>query len=379
MNSIFKKLNRLKTTDAKALLALSYLRRSLTRPLAVNSIDMESIAEGIIAGSDNVHPQLTMGLIPYDKNTLLDVYTSGKVAVLDISGGLSDRHVEGMSGAQPSYEGISSTLNVLDEDESINKIILRIQSSGGMVTGVFDCCDTIKGLSTPTVGIADGYAYSAGYALLSSCDNVYCVRDGGVGSVGVIQVLMNESKRLNKEGIEVKVIRSGEHKASLNPYESFDETIVSESQSACDAIYERFISLVADNMGITPESVADTQARCYNSDKALAIGYINGVATFDSLINIDNEVSKMDEIAQLQAENEALKAQLNAWNEAGTKTLAVLGADEQPVTAETMSLMVENQLLKTQKANTTTLDATLEGDKPSEKVDVWARFKKEVA
>ena len=121
------------------------------------------------------------------------------IAVIPIHGTLVRRTLglEADSGLT-SYQSIQQMLDMANDDRAIKGILLDIDSPGGESSGVFDLADRIRaiGLQKPVWAVANDMAFSAAYALASAAQKVFVSRTGGVGSIGVIAMHVDQSVML---------------------------------------------------------------------------------------------------------------------------------------------------------------------------------------
>ena len=129
---------------------------------------------------------------------------SGKVAVIPIHGTLVRRTsgIEAESGLA-SYTGIAAQLDAALASPEIAAILLDIDSPGGESGGVFDLADRIRAASEvkPVWAVANDMAFSAAYALASAATRVFVARTGGVGSIGVIAMHVDQSVKDAQDGV----------------------------------------------------------------------------------------------------------------------------------------------------------------------------------
>ena len=124
------------------------------------------------------------------------VASSPGVAVIPIHGTLVRRTVglEAESGLT-SYASLAAQLDAAIGNPAVSAILLDIDSPGGESGGVFDLADRIRAASQikPVWAVANDMAFSAAYALASAASRVFVSRTGGVGSIGVIAMHVDQS------------------------------------------------------------------------------------------------------------------------------------------------------------------------------------------
>ena len=93
-------------------------------------------------------------------------------------------------------------------------MLLDVDSPGGEVGGLFDLADEVFSVreKKPCYAIANDEAFSAAYALASSAHRLFVTSTGGVGSVGVIAIHMDQSGWDEKVGRKYTAVFAGARK-----------------------------------------------------------------------------------------------------------------------------------------------------------------------
>ncbi|MGC0110727.1 S49 family peptidase, partial [Ralstonia pseudosolanacearum] len=146
---------------------------------------------------------------------------NAQIAVIPIHGTLVRRTVglEAESGLA-SYTAIGDQLDAALADPGVAAILLDVDSPGGESGGVFDLADRIRAAAAmkPIWAVANDMAFSAAYALASAASRVFVSRTGGVGSIGVIAMHVDQSIKDAKDGIRYTAVFAGARKNDLNPH-----------------------------------------------------------------------------------------------------------------------------------------------------------------
>lgn len=212
-------------------------------------------------------------------------------AVLPIMGGLTHRPT-GMdalcTGGLSSYAGLMKAFDEALADDSVERIVMHVDSGGGEAVGCFDLANHISANrgKKPIIAYVDGMAASAAYALTSAADEVIASPHADVGSIGVIMVHEDWSKMLAKEGIEATIIKAGANKGMGNPYTPLSKEAKETMQARIDDLYNDFTGLVAENRGrfMSQEDAKNTEASVFNAQDALKIGLIDQIMTPDQFV-----------------------------------------------------------------------------------------------
>jgi signal peptide peptidase SppA len=216
--------------------------------------------------------------------------TSGSppgVAVIPIHGTLVRRTVglEAESGLT-SYTGLAAQLDAAIGNPAVSAILLDIDSPGGESGGVFDLADRIRAASQvkPVWAVANDMAFSAAYALASAASRVFVSRTGGVGSIGVIAMHVDQSEKDAQDGVHYTAVFAGDRKNDLNPHEPISSEAHAFLKAEVNRIYGLFVETVARHRGIETSAVRDTEAGLFFGQAAVAMGLADAVGTFDDAL-----------------------------------------------------------------------------------------------
>jgi signal peptide peptidase SppA len=200
-------------------------------------------------------------------------------AIIPIHGSLINRF-GGYYGSVTGYNFIRRQHMAAVMDPDVKYIIHDHNSYGGEAAGCFELSADIKNTrgSKPIIAVVDSNCYSASYALATAADKIIVTPSGGVGSVGVVAMHVNMKGMLDKFGVEITFIHSGDHKVDGNPYEALSAEVKADLQKSIDKSRGKFVALVADNLGLDSKIIYDTQARTYRADDAMELGLVHAVA-----------------------------------------------------------------------------------------------------
>ena len=209
------------------------------------------------------------------------------VAVIPIHGTLVRRTVglEAESGLT-SYTGLAAQLDAAIGNPAVSAILLDIDSPGGESGGVFDLADRIRAASQikPVWAVANDMAFSAAYALASAASRVFVSRTGGVGSIGVIAMHVDQSEKDAQDGVHYTAVFAGDRKNDLNPHEPISSEAHAFLKAEVNRIYGLFVETVARHRGIEASAVRDTEAGLFFGQAAVAMGLADAVGTFDDAL-----------------------------------------------------------------------------------------------
>jgi signal peptide peptidase SppA len=204
------------------------------------------------------------------------------IAVIPIHGTLVRRAggLDALSGLT-SYEAIDATLTAALNDATVEAIVLDVDSPGGEAAGVFDLADRIRAArdTKSIVAVANDAAFSAAYALASAASHVFVTRTGGVGSIGVIALHVDQSRKDAAEGLRYTPIFAGRHKNDGSPHEALGDDALATIQAEVDRLHGLLVATVAGQRGLDAKAVRGTEARLFFGDDAVAAGLADRVGT----------------------------------------------------------------------------------------------------
>lgn len=216
-----------------------------------------------------------------------------------------------------------------------------VDSPGGEAYAMMDTANYIRNLADANgvdiIAYVDGLSASAGYGLTAIADQIISSKDSELGSIGVLIRLMNDSKKLEKEGIERTFITAGKEKIPFTEDGGFRKEFLEDLQHKVDVLYEEFTGHVAKYRNMSVEAVRDTQAKTFLAQEAVELGLADKVMTLEEFyeylaetaqtnkgsvmkdrifkFNKKEEISEMTQLADLQAQLQAREVELTALSE----------------------------------------------------------------
>lgn len=209
------------------------------------------------------------------------------IAVIPIHGSLVKRSL-GMEAASglTSYGDIAAMLDAALADPQIGGILLDIDSPGGEASGSFELARRVREAAAikPIWAVANDAAYSAAYAIASSAQRLFVTETGGVGSIGVIALHVDQSVKDANEGYRFTAITAGTHKNDYSPHEPLSDSARTELQGEVDRLYAIFTEHVAAARQLDVAAVRATEAGLFFGDNAVAQGLADGVQTLEATL-----------------------------------------------------------------------------------------------
>jgi len=327
----------------------------------------EDRAAALSISSEEVSASLKL-IMGEAKEEILSI--EGNTAQIRIEGVLTQNgpdlwdQIFGISGT--SYVAVIDAIDEAVDDPDVEKIELVMNTPGGEVNGVDAVYQAVSGSTKPIVAINMGLMASAGYWIASASDKI--LADSAIvetGSIGVIVSGIDQTDRLEKEGIRVVDIVS-ENAPNKAPRVDTEEG-VEEIRTRINAIERVFIARVAMGRGVSEEQVKSDFGRGSvliaddpsDANDALSVGMIDGIlytpqsrqenTNIAAVSAIDGDAAKIegDTMAEenkieANAELDALKADHAGLQARIERATPYLSSTEYPATIKAIALKVIN-------------------------------------
>lgn len=184
---------------------------------------------------------------------------------------------------------IEDSRNIVDElerhrrDSQIRAVVIRIDSPGGGVAPSQEIHNAVLRLreKKPVVASMGNVAASGGYYVAVAADSIVANPGSLTGSIGVIYSYVTAEGLMQKVGVKLQVVRSGE----MKDIGSFHRDPTAEEKALLEGVvsdvYDQFVAAVARGREMTPESVrllAD--GRIFTGRQALECGLVDALGGF---------------------------------------------------------------------------------------------------
>ena len=286
---------------------------------------------------------------------------------------------------------IGDALREAGARDDIKAVLLDIDSPGGTVAGTPELAATVASINErkPVYAFSSGLMASAAYWIASQARAIYATPSAQVGSIGVVQAVIDDTAALDAEGIKVEVFSVGKYKAMGAPGTPLTDdqrnlirsNLAEIAQEFHAAVLARGRAIPADAM--EGQTFSGRQAQRVNlagmvPDRAEAMRrlrvYHSAVDTQSSAMNASPEDLLAEARTQVDTLQRDFKAQADLLAEASTN-LDSLRGEVGLLTADLETLRAERDGAKTE---TTTLQTRLSGLQASQ-ADFDTRVQTEVA
>ena len=215
----------------------------------------------------------------------------GGVAIIPIDGVIAkkmDLFMQISGGA--SIERVTGMVKDALADPQVRAIMLKIDSPGGAVDGVFELAEMIYNArdEKPIIALAYGTMASAAYLIGAAASAVYATDVATlVGSIGVVSVHRDTSVKDAQSGIVTTEIYRGRYKRLVTSGPLTDEARL-HMEEKVDYFYTLFVDQVARYRGVSAETVLATMSTDVNDlfigQQAADAGLVDGILGIDAAI-----------------------------------------------------------------------------------------------
>jgi protease IV len=220
-----------------------------------------------------------------DAPRLTGVGAGDAVAIVRVEGLIVSGDGNNISGSAYSNR-IIADLEAANADNSVKAIVLRVDSSGGSVTGSAEIWEKLVTIEKPIVVSMGGTAASGGYYVSAPADYIIARPDTLTGSLGVILTIYDASDLLNEIGIKVIDIASGENKTMGSLWSELTPEQASILQSIADEAFDDFVQVIVDGRSMSETDVRQlADGRVYSGRQAEASGLVDQLGNFQDAID----------------------------------------------------------------------------------------------
>lgn len=219
---------------------------------------------------------------------------SSRVAVLYVSGviasGASSR--DAINGSVVGSDTVVEQIRRIREDESIDAVVLRVDSPGGSAVASDVIWRALKVMrdrhpSRPLVASMSDLAASGGYYISMAAEAIVAQPATLTGSIGIFSGKVVIGEALARVGVTTATVQSGRNASLSSPFAPFTPEQRAKVMEYMGAFYDTFIEKAAAARGTSPEAIdARAQGRVWTGRQALEQGLIDSLGGLDTAIAI---------------------------------------------------------------------------------------------
>lgn len=214
----------------------------------------------------------------------VDTGGDGRIGVITVAGEISDGE------AGPGSAGATRIARLLDNalDDDLDALVVRINSPGGTVTGSETIRRAImrhRQAGTPVAVSMGNYAASGGYWIATPAERIFAEPETLTGSIGVFLVIPSFEGVLAEYGVTTDGVRTTGLSGQPDILAGFTPEANALLQASTESYYARFLALVAEARGITPERADELgQGRVWDGGAARQLGLVDQFGDLDAAI-----------------------------------------------------------------------------------------------
>ena len=212
--------------------------------------------------------------------------TGPAVAIIPVQGPIVEGSASPFSSTEvAAADDILAMIRAAKKDDSVKAIVLEVNSPGGGIVPSDRIYEALQNINKPIVVLMSDLAASGGYYISMAGDYIYANPYTLTGSIGVISSFPNASGLMDKLGIEMTVIKSGEVKDFGSPYREMTPEEQAYWQHVIDQAYDHFVEIVAEGRDLPQDKVRElADGRVYTGIDARDLGLIDALGYQDDAI-----------------------------------------------------------------------------------------------
>ncbi|MDQ1334025.1 MAG: family peptidase [Thermodesulfobacteriota bacterium] len=212
-------------------------------------------------------------------------FFSQKIGVIPVEGTIS------------SSQTVTSHLVKFRKDASIRAIVLKINSPGGGIAPSQEIYREIeKTVPVKKVVVSMGtVAASGGYYIAAAASKIVANPGTITGSIGVIMEFLRLEDLLNKIGVDLEIMKSGEFKDMGSP----DRKLTAREREVLDAMImdmqRQFVEAIVLGRKLPLEHVLQiADGRIFSGARAKELGLVDVLGNFEDAVELAKELTGIE-------------------------------------------------------------------------------------
>jgi len=229
------------------------------------------------------------------KESTRTIAGSGKVAVIYLTGTINSTDEMPIWGTGSSTSLTMKYLEEVEKDDSIDAVVLRIDSPGGSANAsqeLYEQVLRVKKSGKKVVASFGDTAASGGYYVAAAADKIIAGPSSLTGSIGVISTVPNLEELYNKIGYKERVFKSGPYKDMLSPSRPLTHEEEEIMQGIIDDTYQQFVNAVAKGRKMSLDQVRKlADGRIFTGNQAKEVGLVDELGGKREAIQLATELA----------------------------------------------------------------------------------------
>jgi len=205
-------------------------------------------------------------------------------------------------------EKYTSVLQEFLEDKSIAGVVLKINSPGGAVAPsqeIYQAVLRYRSAGKPLVAAMENVAASGGYYVSCPAQKIFANPGTLTGSIGVILQLSQYYKLLDKIGIDMETIKTGEFKDIGNPARAITGKERKFFKNLLEDSHKQFVHDICAVRSLDCSEVSEiADGRIFTGKQALDLGLVDTLGSYHDALNYCRSLAGLDRESKVYEKKE---------------------------------------------------------------------------
>ena len=254
-------------------------------------IDQLSFREDLLSNLGLIDDKL-VSLKKYDYKRMQGMANS-KVAVVYLQGAINE--VKGQYNTPTiNFEKVNRCLDEVEKDNSIDAVVIRVNSPGGSALEseiIYNRIEKLRAKKKVVISMSN-VAASGGYYISMASDHVVADPYTITGSIGVVAMFPNFSEAAEKYGINSDDVSIGKYNDFLNPFVAPNNEFFLSIKKSIDATYLEFKQRVANGRDMSLKEIEKhAQGQVWATEEAIDRNLVDSSGTLNKAVEIAAELA----------------------------------------------------------------------------------------
>ena len=194
-----------------------------------------------------------------------------------------------IEGTIMESQAVVADLVEFKKDKGIRAIILRVDSPGGAVGPSQEIYREVRKTieKKKVVASLGSIAASGGYYISAAADKIVANPGTLTGSIGVLMEFVRIQELMEKIGVNMEVLKSGEFKDIGSPYRKPTERDKELIQNLVSETRNQFVEAVAQGRNLSVEKVREiADGRIISGSQGVELGLVDQLGNFEDAVDL---------------------------------------------------------------------------------------------
>ncbi|MFK4785991.1 signal peptide peptidase SppA [Fusobacterium sp. MFO224] len=248
----------------------------------------------------------------YEEKKLPTIPKKEKLAIVYLEGNIvlneNSKNVEKII----TPKSVKEKLKIIEKDKEIKGIVLRINSSGGSALASDLIYKSLKEFEKPIYVSMGGVAASGGYFISAAGDKIYADKETITGSIGVVTIIPNASKLMEKVGINFETLTNNKHDLDMGIYRKISPEMKNKIYNSSMSSYNEFLTKMSTSRKMKISDIEKIAGgRVWLGSEAKEIGLVDEIGGLEKAIDDLAKELKLEDYKVVEAvKNEKIESLL---------------------------------------------------------------------